>query len=173
MSNQQKWILNQNSIIEIYENVVLISQFVSLKYTSFFKVMKIYAFKPNESVPGLFATMNILKSLHNRVCIKLFVYISKVDKIINPLFVKNRFSLKTDSRWEKKSSWNNILFKIVSENRFSGKTYFYTIASSSPSEGRGGSSGGRGIWRGARTSSGRYDAWVCQIHPLWFITHTL
>ena len=30
----------------------------------------------------------------------------------------------------KRSSGNPILLKIVSENRFSGKTYFYTIASS-------------------------------------------
>ena len=28
---------------------------------------------------------------------------------------------------EKMSSGNHILLKIVSENRFSGKTYFYTI----------------------------------------------
>ena len=40
---------------------------------------------------------------------------------------KNRSSRKTDSRWEKRSSGSPILLEIVSENWFSGKTYFYTI----------------------------------------------
>ena len=40
---------------------------------------------------------------------------------------KNRSSRKSDSQWEKRSSMSKILLKIVSENRFSGKTYFYTI----------------------------------------------
>ena len=43
---------------------------------------------------------------------------------------KNGSSGKTDSQEEKRSSGSPILLKIVSENRFSGKTYFYTIASS-------------------------------------------
>ena len=34
---------------------------------------------------------------------------------------------KTDSQSVKRSSGNHILLKIVSENRFSWKTYFYTI----------------------------------------------
>ena len=42
---------------------------------------------------------------------------------------KNRSSRKTDSQGEKRSSQIPILLKIVNENRFSGKTYFYTIAS--------------------------------------------
>ena len=36
---------------------------------------------------------------------------------------KNRSSRKTDSQQEKRSSGSHILSKIVSENRFSGKTY--------------------------------------------------
>ena len=43
---------------------------------------------------------------------------------------KNRSSRKTDSHSEKRSSGSPILLKIVSENQFSGKTNFYTIASS-------------------------------------------
>ena len=43
---------------------------------------------------------------------------------------KNRSSGKTDFQEEKRSSGSPILLKIVSENRFSGKTYFYTIATS-------------------------------------------
>ena len=39
---------------------------------------------------------------------------------------KNRSSGKTDSQQEKSSWGSPILLKIVSENRFSGKTYFYT-----------------------------------------------
>ena len=46
---------------------------------------------------------------------------------------KNRSSRKTDSQSEKSSSGSPILLKIVSENRSSWKTYFYTIASSSSS----------------------------------------
>ena len=46
---------------------------------------------------------------------------------------KNRSSRKTDSQSEKRSSQSPILMKIVSENRFSGKTYFYTIGSSTAS----------------------------------------
>ena len=38
---------------------------------------------------------------------------------------KNKSSGKTDSQLEKRSSGS--LLEIVSENRFSGKTYFYTI----------------------------------------------
>ena len=41
---------------------------------------------------------------------------------------KNRSSRKTDSQQEKRSSQSPILLIIVSENQFSGKTYFYTIA---------------------------------------------
>ena len=43
---------------------------------------------------------------------------------------KNRSSRKTDSqgRGGTRSSGSSILLKIVSENRFSGNTYFYTIA---------------------------------------------
>ena len=48
---------------------------------------------------------------------------------------KNRSSGKTDSQQEKRSSGSPILFQLVSENGFSGKTYFYTIASSSRSSG--------------------------------------
>ena len=44
---------------------------------------------------------------------------------------KNRSSRKTDSQEEKRSSGSPILWEIVSENRFSGTTYLYTIASSS------------------------------------------
>ena len=40
---------------------------------------------------------------------------------------KDRSSRKTDSRSEKRHSGSHILLKIVSENQFSGKTYFYTI----------------------------------------------
>ena len=43
---------------------------------------------------------------------------------------ENRSSRKTDSQLEKRSSVSSILLKIVSENRFPLKTYFYTIASS-------------------------------------------
>ena len=42
---------------------------------------------------------------------------------------KNRSSRKTDFQKEKKSTGSPILLKIVSENRFSGKPYFCTIAS--------------------------------------------
>ena len=42
---------------------------------------------------------------------------------------KNRPSRKTDFQQEKRSLGSCILLEIVSENRFSGKTYFYTIAS--------------------------------------------
>ena len=42
---------------------------------------------------------------------------------------KIRSSRKTDSQYEKRSSGSPILLKILSENQFSGKTYFYTIAS--------------------------------------------
>ena len=41
---------------------------------------------------------------------------------------KIRSSRKTDSLLANRSSGSPILLKIVSENRFSGKTYFYTIA---------------------------------------------
>ena len=44
-------------------------------------------------------------------------------------FYKNRSSGKTDSQKEKRSLGSYIIMKIVSENPFSGKTYFYTIAS--------------------------------------------
>ena len=44
---------------------------------------------------------------------------------------KNRSSRKTDSQWEKRSSGSHILLIIVSENRFSGKAYFYTNGSCS------------------------------------------
>ena len=48
---------------------------------------------------------------------------------------KNRSSRKTESQYRKERSLGSrILLKIVSENRFSGKTYFYTIASCSPVE---------------------------------------
>ena len=40
---------------------------------------------------------------------------------------KNRSSGKTDSQQEKRSSGSPILLKIVSENRFSGKTYFIQL----------------------------------------------
>ena len=40
-----------------------------------------------------------------------------------------RSSQKTGAQWERRSSGSPLLLKIVSENRFSGKTYFYTIAS--------------------------------------------
>ena len=40
---------------------------------------------------------------------------------------KNRSSRKTDSQQEKRSSGSHILSKIVSENRFSGKTYFMQL----------------------------------------------
>ena len=43
---------------------------------------------------------------------------------------RNRSSRKTYSQLEKRSSGSPILLKIISENQFSGKTYFYTIASS-------------------------------------------
>ena len=43
---------------------------------------------------------------------------------------KTRSSRKIDSQLEKRTLGSPILLKIVSENRFSGKTYFYTIASS-------------------------------------------
>ena len=42
---------------------------------------------------------------------------------------KDRSSRKTDSQYEKRSLGSPIRLKIVSENRFSGKTYFYTISS--------------------------------------------
>ena len=42
---------------------------------------------------------------------------------------KNRSSRKIDSQKEKRSSGRHIALKIVLENRFSGKTYCYTIAS--------------------------------------------
>ena len=42
---------------------------------------------------------------------------------------KNRSSRKNDSHEEKRPSGSPILLKIASENRFSGKTYFYTIVS--------------------------------------------
>ena len=42
---------------------------------------------------------------------------------------KNRSSRKTDSQQEKRSLGSPILLKIVSENRFSGKTHLYTIGS--------------------------------------------
>ena len=42
---------------------------------------------------------------------------------------KNRSSRKTDFQEGKRSSGSPILLKILSENRFSGKTYCYTIAS--------------------------------------------
>ena len=42
---------------------------------------------------------------------------------------KNRSSGKTDSHRGKRSLGNYIILKIVSKNQFSGKTYFYTIAS--------------------------------------------
>ena len=42
---------------------------------------------------------------------------------------KNRSSRKTDFQKEKRSSGSPILLNIVSENQFSGKTLFYTIAS--------------------------------------------
>ena len=51
--------------------------------------------------------------------------ISRRDELL-----ENRSSRKTDSQEEKRSSWNHILLKILSENQFSGKTYFYTISSS-------------------------------------------
>ena len=40
---------------------------------------------------------------------------------------KDWSSLKTDSQKEKRSLGSPILFKIVPENQFSGKTYFYII----------------------------------------------
>ena len=43
---------------------------------------------------------------------------------------KNRSSRKTDFQEGKGSSGSPILLKILSENRFSGKTYFYIIACS-------------------------------------------
>ena len=42
---------------------------------------------------------------------------------------ENRSSRKTNSQQEKGSYGSPILLIIVSENRFSGKTYFYAIAS--------------------------------------------
>ena len=42
---------------------------------------------------------------------------------------KNGSYRKTDSQKEKRSSGSPILLRIVSENQFSGKTYFYTISS--------------------------------------------
>ena len=50
--------------------------------------------------------------------------------VIRDELYKNRSSRKTDSQQEKMSSGSPILLIIVSENWFSGKTYFYTIASS-------------------------------------------
>ena len=41
---------------------------------------------------------------------------------------KNRSSRKMDSLLENRSSGSPILLKEVSENQFSGKTYFYAIA---------------------------------------------
>ena len=46
---------------------------------------------------------------------------------------KNRSSGKTDSQEDKRSLGSPILLKIVFENKFSGKTYFYTIGSRSRS----------------------------------------
>ena len=40
---------------------------------------------------------------------------------------KNRSSRKTDSQLEKRSLGSPILLKMVSENRFSGKTYFIQL----------------------------------------------
>ena len=42
---------------------------------------------------------------------------------------KDRSSRKTDTQLEKRSSRRTILLKIVSENWFSRKAYFYTIGS--------------------------------------------
>ena len=55
-------------------------------------------------------------------------------KTVRDDLYKNRSSRKTDSQEDKSSSGNAILFKIVSENPFSGKNYFYTIASRELSE---------------------------------------
>ena len=51
-----------------------------------------------------------------------------VERVLRQLY-KNRSSRKTDSQKEKRSSGSPILLQIVSDNQFSGKTYFYTIAS--------------------------------------------
>ena len=49
------------------------------------------------------------------------------DAVRDQLY-KKRSSGKTDSQQDKRSSGIPILLKIVSEFRFSGKTYLYTIA---------------------------------------------
>ena len=65
---------------------------------------------------------------------------------------KIRSSGKTDSQSEKRSSGSHILLKIVSENRFSRKTYFYTITSRSRS-----SDLSRQIEQEAQKLSGNYS----------------
>ena len=56
---------------------------------------------------------------------------SETPTISRDELYKDRSSRKTDSQKEKRSSGNHILLNIlVSENWFSGKTFFYTIASS-------------------------------------------
>ena len=64
---------------------------------------------------------------------------------------KNRSSRKTDSQKRKRSSGSPIPLIIVSENWFSGKTYFYTIASRS----------GPACWTASwpRTPSGCWRTW--------------
>ena len=58
---------------------------------------------------------------------------SQILDLTRDKLYKNRSSGKTDSHYEKGSSGSPILLKIVSENQFSGKIYFYTIASRSDS----------------------------------------
>ena len=57
--------------------------------------------------------------------------VSGVDHIRDDLY-KNRSTGKTDLREKERSLGIPILLKTVPENRFSGKTYFYTIASRNP-----------------------------------------
>ena len=55
------------------------------------------------------------------------VVVENYSKYRDELY-KNRSAQKTDSLLANRYLGSPILLKIVSENRFSGKTYFYTIA---------------------------------------------
>ena len=87
---------------------------------------------------------------------------------------KNRFSRKTDSLLANRSSGNPICY---TENQFSGKTYFYTLASGSPSRTTWppsrGRSGRKGRWRGGRGSFTRRERGCRCCGILYTVRHLL